>query len=523
MIKLSGILKDGAGNALSSCTIELIAINNSLSVISQSTVEVVTDVNGFYDIDVLPCNYTVYITKLSRYRIGTISVYEDFKNGTLNEYLVAPCANELTPAVINTLNKIKRECESFANKAEEALNKFTDLKPVRSINSEKPDETGNINIAPNDGKVYGFINNKPIEIQNAQFIDIVNDEQPEKPDEDVVLIWNEDFMKTLTKGTHIFRCERGKSVIFYYPEQVGYGEAKWNKMTVVDSNPLIIDISFNSYIDYPENSEYGGTVNGTLIPYFGSQLPIQFGWQLTKWSDSNVEISTTFNGQQTKLTKLFDYLSNDLNDKSELFNKNPLVDDIDLDCYLHEPEIRALQEKYGEFIFRDSYTEPCFMVAERYSAIAISSYKGGQPRIGGFYSGLESHGAYQGSIRKFFVAGEYQAPLISKGVYELALNGDVPYNIVAITCPDDKSFPVTSDNQYTKIGFKCRAVNKDGTEIDLKAIAQRVLDESIAKNGYVKVEIPICFTLAVYAYVSQKFGHQYPLNNLETDVELPAL
>lgn len=158
-ITISGILKNGEGEILPNYSIELIASKTSKEVIKASDVIFTTDKEGYYQVDVYPCTYTVFISALSRYELGIIRVYSDSKSGSLNDFLIMPRACDLTPEILHIYNQIKKEIEEIAK----TIKLFN---PVLSVNTIKPDPSGNVTIktnvkeevpqdAPQDGNTYG--------------------------------------------------------------------------------------------------------------------------------------------------------------------------------------------------------------------------------------------------------------------------------------------------------------------------------------------------------------------------------
>lgn len=165
MIKIiEGVLTNGKGEIIPNCKIELIASQTSKSVIKASDAVFTTNDRGYYHVEVYPCSYSVYISALSRYELGTIRVYADSQNGSLNDFLTAPRACDLTPEILHIFNQIKTEMELIAKEHIETIKKNS---PVLSVNDIKPDEKGNIKIvtdgiedAPNDGHNYVRRNGK---------------------------------------------------------------------------------------------------------------------------------------------------------------------------------------------------------------------------------------------------------------------------------------------------------------------------------------------------------------------------
>ncbi|EAA7086785.1 hypothetical protein NP01_21210 [Salmonella enterica] len=88
---ISGILRDGAGVPLTGCIIQLRAVSTSRDVLATMVACISTN-TGLYHIEALPGQYDVFIRYeggLTANRIGTIHIYDDSPDGTLNSFLNA--------------------------------------------------------------------------------------------------------------------------------------------------------------------------------------------------------------------------------------------------------------------------------------------------------------------------------------------------------------------------------------------------------------------------------------------------
>lgn len=88
---ISGILRDGAGAPLTGCVIQLRATTTSRDVLVTTVANVSTGTGQYY-IEVLPGSYDVFLRcqgALREDRLGTIHVYDDSPDGTLNSFLNA--------------------------------------------------------------------------------------------------------------------------------------------------------------------------------------------------------------------------------------------------------------------------------------------------------------------------------------------------------------------------------------------------------------------------------------------------
>ena len=125
MTKISGILTDGAGQVINDCTIELYAKKTTSKVLAQTQAFKVAE-NGSYTINVLPCEYDVslIINGFPKKRLGTIQVYSDSVDGSLNDYLLNPTEEEITPAILQQVFEARNETNKSANRAVESEKKI---------------------------------------------------------------------------------------------------------------------------------------------------------------------------------------------------------------------------------------------------------------------------------------------------------------------------------------------------------------------------------------------------------------
>ena len=125
MAKISGILTDGAGQIINNCTIELYAKKTTNKVLVQTQAFKVTE-NGSYTINALPCEYEVslIIDGFPKKRLGTIQVYTDSVDGSLNDYLLNPTESEITPAILQQVFEARNETNKSANRAVESEKKI---------------------------------------------------------------------------------------------------------------------------------------------------------------------------------------------------------------------------------------------------------------------------------------------------------------------------------------------------------------------------------------------------------------
>nr|WP_081299381.1 prophage tail fiber N-terminal domain-containing protein [Gilliamella apicola] len=118
MAKISGILTDGAGQIINNCTIELYAKKTTNKVLTQTQAFQVAD-NGSYMMNVLPCDYDVklIINGFPPKRLGTIQVFSDSKDGSLNDFLLNPLESEITPEVLQQVVNARNAAKKSADDA----------------------------------------------------------------------------------------------------------------------------------------------------------------------------------------------------------------------------------------------------------------------------------------------------------------------------------------------------------------------------------------------------------------------
>ncbi|EBZ9516608.1 hypothetical protein EH138_20785, partial [Salmonella enterica subsp. enterica serovar Eastbourne] len=118
---ISGTLKDGAGQSVSDCTIQLKALNTTDAVIITTTASVGTNA-GQYSINAQPGRYEVVFNIPGRQprKVGVIDVYEDSPPGTLNDFLTVLKGDYLTPDVMRRFEQLTQQAENAAGRAEKS-------------------------------------------------------------------------------------------------------------------------------------------------------------------------------------------------------------------------------------------------------------------------------------------------------------------------------------------------------------------------------------------------------------------
>ncbi|HBA7045546.1 TPA: phage tail protein [Escherichia coli] len=101
-VKISGVLKDGTGKPIQNCTIRLKARRNSTTVVVNTLASENPDEAGRYSMDVEYGQYSVIllVEGFPPSHAGTITVYEDSKPGSLNDFLGAATEADVQPEAL---------------------------------------------------------------------------------------------------------------------------------------------------------------------------------------------------------------------------------------------------------------------------------------------------------------------------------------------------------------------------------------------------------------------------------------
>ena len=110
-VKISGVLKDGTGKPVQNCTIQLKAKRNSTTVVVNTVASENPDEAGRYSMDVEYGQYSValLVEGFPPSHAGTITVYEDSKPGTLNDFLGAATEDDVCPEALYRFEKMVEE------------------------------------------------------------------------------------------------------------------------------------------------------------------------------------------------------------------------------------------------------------------------------------------------------------------------------------------------------------------------------------------------------------------------------
>ncbi|GDE77139.1 phage tail fiber protein [Escherichia coli] len=145
-VLISGVLTDGAGLPMSGHHIILKARQNTSAVVMRTVATVVTGAAGEYAFEAQTGRYDVYLRSCieREYCVGDISVYDDSRSGTLNDFLTALDEGDLKPDVVKRFEEmvahaqVDRNNEIYQRQREmkEELNNLEDLKSIRDFRLE---------------------------------------------------------------------------------------------------------------------------------------------------------------------------------------------------------------------------------------------------------------------------------------------------------------------------------------------------------------------------------------------------
>ncbi|HAO2037425.1 TPA: phage tail protein [Escherichia coli] len=110
-VKISGVLKDGAGKPVQNCTIQLKAKRNSTTVVVNTVASENPDEAGRYSMDVEHGQYSVIllVEGFPPSHAGTITVYEDSQPGTLNDFLGVMTEDDARPEALRRFELMVEE------------------------------------------------------------------------------------------------------------------------------------------------------------------------------------------------------------------------------------------------------------------------------------------------------------------------------------------------------------------------------------------------------------------------------
>ncbi|EFS5308361.1 shikimate transporter [Salmonella enterica] len=123
-VLISGVLKDGTGTPVQNCTIQLKASRTSTTVVVNTVASENPDDAGRYSMDMEQGQYTVtlLVEGYPPSHAGVITVYDDSKPGTLNDFLGAMTEDDVRP---EALRRFEAMVEEVARQASETLRNAT--------------------------------------------------------------------------------------------------------------------------------------------------------------------------------------------------------------------------------------------------------------------------------------------------------------------------------------------------------------------------------------------------------------
>ncbi len=153
-VKISGVLKDGAGKPVQNCTIQLKAKRNSTTVVVNTVASENPDEAGRYSMDVEYGQYSVIllVEGFPPSHAGTITVYEDSRPGTLNDFLGAMTEDDARPEALRRfelmVEEVARNASAVAQNTAAAKKSASDAgTSAREAATHATDATGSARAA----------------------------------------------------------------------------------------------------------------------------------------------------------------------------------------------------------------------------------------------------------------------------------------------------------------------------------------------------------------------------------------
>ncbi|WP_261232490.1 prophage tail fiber N-terminal domain-containing protein [Serratia entomophila] len=140
MTLISGVLKGPYGDSRAGVTITMRSRKTSTAVLNLAKSQSVTDDTGQYSLSVEPGAYEVIISVYGTQpeRVGMIEVYNDSLPGTLNDFLRRPAEDDITPEIVQTVDRMRAEAATAA-----AAAKMSESNAAQTLkNSVKKGEFG---------------------------------------------------------------------------------------------------------------------------------------------------------------------------------------------------------------------------------------------------------------------------------------------------------------------------------------------------------------------------------------------
>ena len=153
-VKISGVLKDGAGKPVQNCTIQLKAKRNSTTVVVNTLASENPDEAGRYSMDVEYGQYSVIllVEGFPPSHAGTITVYEDSRPGTLNDFLGAMTEDDARPEALRRfelmVEEVARNASAVAQNTAAAKKSASDASTsAREAATHATDAAGSARVA----------------------------------------------------------------------------------------------------------------------------------------------------------------------------------------------------------------------------------------------------------------------------------------------------------------------------------------------------------------------------------------
>ncbi|ELT9081251.1 phage tail protein, partial [Escherichia coli] len=153
-VKISGVLKDGTGKPVQNCTIQLKAKRNSTTVVVNTLASENPDEAGRYSMDVEYGQYSVIllVEGFPPSHAGTITVYEDSRPGTLNDFLGAMTEDDARPEALRRfelmVEEVARNASAVAQNTAAAKKSASDASTsAREAATHATDAAGSARVA----------------------------------------------------------------------------------------------------------------------------------------------------------------------------------------------------------------------------------------------------------------------------------------------------------------------------------------------------------------------------------------
>ena len=142
-VKISGVLKDGTGKPVQNCTIQLKAKRNSTTVVVNTLASENPDEAGRYSMDVEYGQYSVIllVEGFPPSHAGTITVYEDSRPGTLNDFLGAMSEDDVRPEALRRFELMVEEVARHAGEAKKNAGEAETSARNAGISASKAEES----------------------------------------------------------------------------------------------------------------------------------------------------------------------------------------------------------------------------------------------------------------------------------------------------------------------------------------------------------------------------------------------